>query len=203
VIYLLGDGGHADVVEDAFGQVDARVVVSSESALGEGHLLEAVALDLDPACTTVLNVIGFLGGAASPRKLAYQRFVAKRFAFLPIVDDTAVVKRRVGLGPGAQILMGAMLNTASEVGENTIVNTGAVIEHHASVGDHSHLGPRSTVCGGSRIGNDVFVGAGAVVIQGVSVPDGSIVGAGAVVTTSFESAGVFVGCPARPIRSYS
>jgi acetyltransferase-like isoleucine patch superfamily enzyme len=38
---------------------------------------------------------------------------------------------------------------------------------------------------------------GALILQGLTVADRSTVGAGAVVTTSINSAGIFIGIPAR------
>lgn len=51
------------------------------------------------------------------------------------------------------------------------------------------------------IGNDVWIGYGAHVMPGVSIGDGAVIGAGAVVTKDCEPYGVYVGVPARMIKS--
>lgn len=51
------------------------------------------------------------------------------------------------------------------------------------------------------IGNDVWIGYGAIIMPGVTIGDGCVVGAGAVVTRDCEPYGVYVGSPARKIKS--
>lgn len=54
---------------------------------------------------------------------------------------------------------------------------------------------------GIKIGDDVWLGAGAKVLDGVTIADGTIVGMGALVTKDTEPYGVYVGIPARKIKS--
>lgn len=51
------------------------------------------------------------------------------------------------------------------------------------------------------IGNDVWIGYGAQIMPGVHVGDGCVIGAGAIVTKDCESYGVYVGVPARKIKT--
>lgn len=48
---------------------------------------------------------------------------------------------------------------------------------------------------------DSFVGANAVISPGVTIHEGAVVGAGAVVTTDLEPWTVYVGIPARPLKT--
>lgn len=195
-VLLLGNGGHADVVDNAYGgSISARVVAPGDRADGPGLMHEAAVLDLDPSRVLLLNGVGFVGRSSDRRRL-FELFRAAGFDFATVVDPTAEVRRGVEVGHGCQILMGAMLNTGCTVGPNTIVNSGALVEHHVTIGAHAHVGPRATICGDAVIGDGAFIGAGAVVIQGVTVPPGTIVGAGAVVTRSYPLAGTLVGTPA-------
>ena len=52
-----------------------------------------------------------------------------------------------------------------------------------------------------RIEDDVWVGAGATILKGVSIGRGAVIGAGAVVTKSVGAYEIWVGNPARKIRS--
>ncbi len=199
MLLLLGDGGHADVLSDAVGQViTARVVAPGEVPSSGSHIEESEALGYDIGSCEILNGIGFLGGG-NVRRQVYQLFVKAGFRFLTVIDRSSMVRNGVELGNGAQILVGAVLNTGSRVGENSIINSAAVVEHHVSVGSHSHVAPNATLCGEASIGDSVMIGAGAVVLPGVSLPTGTVVGAGAVVTRSWPTAEVLVGVPARPI----
>lgn len=52
-----------------------------------------------------------------------------------------------------------------------------------------------------KIGNDVWIGNNVTILQGITIGDGAVIGAGAVVTRNVEPYAVYVGNPARKIRS--
>lgn len=54
---------------------------------------------------------------------------------------------------------------------------------------------------GIVIKDDVWIGTGVRVLDGVVIATGCIIGAGSVVTHSTESYGIYVGIPARKIKS--
>ncbi len=199
MLLLLGDGGHADVVSDAVGQeIAARVVAPGEVPTSGSHIDESEALGYDTSSYEILNGIGFLGGV-NIRRQVYQLFVEAGFRFRTVIDRSSMVRDGVELGNGAQVLVGAILNTGSRVGKNSIINSAAVVEHHVRIGAHSHVAPNATLCGEASIGDSVMIGAGAIVLPGVSLPAGTVVGAGAVVTRSWPTAEVLVGIPAHPV----
>lgn len=199
MLLLLGDGGHADVLSDAVGQgIVARVIAPGEVPPSGSYIEESEALGYDTSSCEILNGIGFLGGV-NVRRQVYQLFVEGGFRFRTVIDRSSIVRGGVELGNGAQVLVGAILNTGSQVGQNSIINSAAVVEHHVRVGAHSHVAPNATLCGEASIGDSVMIGAGSVVLPGVSLPAGTVVGAGAVVTRSWPTAEVLVGIPAHPI----
>lgn len=198
--FVLGVGGHASVVVAAHGAgVAGWVVRPGTQPTNPRHIEETELLDL-PGRTYLLNGIGFVGGQNS-RQRAFDRLQAKGLKFAGVTDKAAMIAEKVKLAESCQILMGAKLNVGSTVGRNTIVNTGAILEHHATVGEHSHLAPGSVVCGNATVGDSVLIGAGAIVLQGLEVASGVTVGAGAVVTESLLLAGVYVGSPARRVKT--
>ncbi len=54
---------------------------------------------------------------------------------------------------------------------------------------------------GIKIGEDVWLGSGVKVLDGVNIECGCVIGANSVVTKSTEPYGVYVGAPARLIRT--
>lgn len=62
-----------------------------------------------------------------------------------------------------------------------------------------HAQPLS--CRGIKIGCGVWIGANAVVLDGVEIGDGAVIGAGSVVTRSVPAREVWVGNPARRLKS--
>jgi acetyltransferase-like isoleucine patch superfamily enzyme len=51
------------------------------------------------------------------------------------------------------------------------------------------------------IGNDVWIGYGVKIMEGISIGDGAIIGAGTIVTKDIEPYGIYVGIPAKKIKS--
>ncbi len=109
------------------------------------------------------------------------------------------------------------------VGRSFCVNSGTYI--HAiggiRIGDHVLIGPNVTISSGMHpiegrfpsissrpsipkpivIEDDVWIGANAVIMPGVTLARGTVVGANSVVTKDTEPYSVFVGSPARKIRT--
>lgn len=52
-----------------------------------------------------------------------------------------------------------------------------------------------------RVGAGCFIGANVVVLPGVTIGDGVVIGAGSIVTKDCEPDSVYVGAPARKIKS--
>lgn len=53
----------------------------------------------------------------------------------------------------------------------------------------------------TSIGNDVWIGSGAKILYGTVIPDGCVIGANSVVKGTLEPYGVYVGAPARKVKS--
>ncbi len=107
------------------------------------------------------------------------------------------------IGPGSQILAGAIVNPGARIGAGVIVNSGAIVEHDCLIGDFCHLAPGSVIGGGATLGMGVFLGSNATVLPGISVADGTVIGAGAVVARHIHTAGNYVGVPARAMHRQS
>lgn len=51
------------------------------------------------------------------------------------------------------------------------------------------------------VGDDVWIGANVIILPGVKIGNSSVIGAGSVVSKDVESSSVYVGSPAKKIRS--
>ncbi|QOD02636.1 acyltransferase [Pseudarthrobacter sp. BIM B-2242] len=54
---------------------------------------------------------------------------------------------------------------------------------------------------GVLVGDGVFIGSNAVILPGVTIGDGAVIGASALVSTDCEPHGLYVGVPARLVRT--
>jgi maltose O-acetyltransferase len=148
--------------------------------------------------------------------------------WLPMTLRT-VLYRRLGVAVGAEcvLLPGVTFGQATRpggvvIGQRCYINRDCWFDPGDStitIGDHVVLASRVMLSGaGHHVGTHArratgatsgpitieagcWIGAGAIILPGVSVAAGCIVGAGAVVTSSTEPDGVYVGVPARRLRT--
>lgn len=206
-LVILGAGGHARVLLALAGALGLSVTgcvtpVPPDSAwpetvpwLGDDTVLPT----LDPTGVVLANGLGSVGDPTR-RIAAFRQAQALGFRFPALIHPSAVLAGAVGLADGVQIMAGAVVQTGTVIGENTLLNTGVVVDHDGQIGAHCHLAPRSVLSGGVRVGDAAHVGTGAVVIQGITIGAGAMVAAGAVVTGPVAAGQRVAGVPARRMR---
>ncbi len=162
-------------------------------------------------------------------KWAWLRLRGVQIAGSARVAPGAVVQRqggRIQIGPGCTVHSGARLLAAGgsiRLGRNCSVNPGCILYGHGGLeigsdvrmaaytvlvpANHCFDDASQPICRqgetreGIRVGNDVWFGVGAIVLDGVTIADGCVIGAGAVVAHATEPMGIYVGNPARRLRS--
>ncbi|MFG6280276.1 gamma carbonic anhydrase family protein [Microbacterium sp. 5K110] len=94
-----------------------------------------------------------------------------------VVAPTAVISGDVTIGPGCQVLHGAVLTAEGSrivLGEHTVVMENALVRasstHAVHVGAHTLIGPMASVAG-ADIGAEVFLATGTRVFNGAEVGD--------------------------------
>ena len=138
---------------------------------------------------------------SEPRARLFQLIRQAGGIFPTIVSPHAHVSPYATLGEGSVVMHQALVNAGASVGINSIINSQALIEHGTRIGSHCHVATGAIINGNCQIDDHTFVGSRAVILQGVKISERVIVGAGAVVTQSLTESGVYVGIPARKIRS--
>jgi len=105
------------------------------------------------------------------------------------------------IGSGCNIVRGsANENTIIEDGVN--MAPGCCIGHGTFIGEQTHLANNVSTGGSSFISPYSFIGSGAIVSAGVNVLSEDVVlGAGSVITKNVTESGVYVGSPARRVKS--
>jgi sugar O-acyltransferase (sialic acid O-acetyltransferase NeuD family) len=121
--------------------------------------------------------------------------------YLTVVHSSAVVPGGSALGVGCVLLPGVVLTADVVLGDHVVAMPGAVLTHDDVLEDFV------TVCAGVKLGGSVVVGqaaclgAGSLIREGCRIGAGATVGMGAVVLQDVPAGEVWVGNPARPIRS--
>lgn len=208
-IILVGFGGHAKSVADSIikcgqysiiGYVDPvdNGEYSGIKYIGDDDVLEYY--HNDKGVDNAFICVGFMG-ESDLRDRLYSKLKKIGYKIPSIVDDTAILAADVTLGEGVYIGKGAIVNSASAIGNMAIINTGAIVEHDNSIGAFSHVAVGSRLCGSVTIGEHCLIGTGATIIQGVSAGNDSIIGAGAVVTKDISGNCTAFGVPARVVKN--
>ncbi|MDE3740188.1 acetyltransferase [Pseudomonas resinovorans] len=205
-LVILGAGGHAKVLLslvqatglNVCGVCDPELAQQGVSqwrgikVLGGDEVLETI----DPATTELINGIGQLVGSTGRRRV-FERLIAKGFRFPVLVHPAAWVDATAVLHEGVQVMAGAVIQSDTVIGPNSIINTGASLDHDCCLGAHVHVAPGATLCGSVRVYDRAFIAAGATVIQGLTVGEEAVVGAGAVVVRDLAARLVLLGPAAR------
>jgi UDP-perosamine 4-acetyltransferase len=204
-ILLIGGGGHVRVLIDLIkkseqyeiaGILDPQHKVGEKilgiSVLGNDDLLpELFEKGIKNACIGVGSVKD-----NSKRKMIYENVKHIGCKVPTLIHPKAIVSDNINISEGVQIMAGAIIQTGSFIGENTIVNTGAIIDHDCSIGKHVHICPGVVISGGCKIGSGVFIGAGATVIHSIKIGKNSIVSASALVINDVDEKAIVKGVPA-------
>ena len=135
------------------------------------------------------------------RKRLVRRLGVPADRFATLVHPTAVLPPSCTLGPGTTVLAGVVATTSVELGAHVVLMPGVILTHDDVVGDFATLASGVRLGGGVRVGEGAYLGAGSLVRERRSVGAWSLLGMGAVVTADVPPAEVWVGSPARRLRS--
>lgn len=208
-LIVLCAGGHAKVLVDALklqlkdvlGFTDASAdkkgqMILGVPVLGNDEVLEQFSLDE----IELVNGLGSVNNLSNRRNM-FEKYKSLGFRFSNVIHPSAILAPEIQLGEGVQIMAGVVIQTHTEIGKNTLINTRASIDHDCRIGEHVHIAPGATLSGGVQIGNNVHVGAGSTIIQGVKVGNNVLIAAGAVVVKDVTDGTIVAGIPAREIRN--
>ncbi|MEM7365654.1 MAG: acetyltransferase [Pseudomonadota bacterium] len=199
-VVMLGGGGHARVVADLLsncrtpgdvsGYVDPHDCGEVEGLpyLGPDSILDKLAV----TSTLLANGIGSLPRQTT-RKDLYERYSNLGFRFPALVHRKSTVAASATLADGVQIMAGGIVQPATQIGNNTIVNTGAIVDHDCLIGPHAHIAPGAVLNGGVTLDAGVHIGTGARVLQGVHIGENAIIGVGASVRKNVPKGAVVFG----------
>jgi len=209
-LVVVGGGGHAVVVSDAFLRTESCELVGFVAKRVDVSLLRGIAPVLGEEAVLAelanngrFNAVAVAIGDNHTRKLVMGRLrseLPRTVSFPAIVHPSAVIGSRALIGDGSVLLAGAVIGPGARVGECCIVNTRASLDHHGVLRDYASLAPGVTTGGDVVIGEGSAVSIGATVLHGRSIGDWSVVGAGATVIEDVPDGVVAYGTPARVVR---
>jgi sugar O-acyltransferase (sialic acid O-acetyltransferase NeuD family) len=210
-LVLIGAGGHAKValaLVRALGRDVAGVCdpVLAREGIPHWQGLRVIGDDdealrtLAPQGVELVNGIGQLPQGPHVRRQVHERYVQHGFRFPALVHPAAIVDASAKVGPGAQIMAGAILQADVVVGDASIVNTGAQLDHDCLIGQHVHIAPGAVLCGGVTVGDLSFVGAGATILPTLDIGARCLIAAGAVLARPLSPGEAFRPYPGAAAR---
>ena len=209
-VVLFGASGHARVTADILersGLFEIVGLIVSNLPVGTtrfGYRVLGSEVDLPVLIEQYRVQAGSIGVGenwARSQFLARIERTCPTLRFVTAVHPSAQIGRDVIIGDGTVIMAGAVVNSGSEIGQFSIVNTKASLDHDGRMGAFTSLAPGATVGGNVVIGDFSAISLGAAVIQRVRIGSHTVIGAGAVVIQDVPDRVVAFGVPAVVVKS--
>jgi len=90
-----------------------------------------------------------------------------------------------------------------KIGNNVTLWSGNHIGHHSCIGDNTFISSHVVISGGVHVGRNCFMGVNSTTFDHVSISDYTLVAADALINKNTEKYGVYVGSPAKKIKTPS
>jgi UDP-perosamine 4-acetyltransferase len=200
-VVLLGAGGHAKVVIEAFRAV-GDTVAHCIGGSADPETLLGVPVIHDENELARLRSEGFQRafvaiGSNKVRDKLGAKLEALGFELVSIIHPRAWFSPSARMGRGAVVMAGSVVNACAVIGDLAIINTGATVDHDCVIGRCVHVAPQCALAGCVSVGERAMLGVGAKVIPGIRIGADATVGAGSVVVRDVNDAALVMGVPAR------
>ena len=150
----------------------------------------------------------FINGIGSPSSYLKKREIISRLElplerFATVIHPTASVSRTAQIQPGCVLLSHTSVGSNVRLGEHVIVLQNTVLGHDDDIGDHSIISAGVTLSGRVHIGSHCYIGAGSSVRENTRIGEGSLIGLGSAVVQNVPPGEIWVGTPAKKIKTTS
>ena len=195
---IIGASGHGKVIADIARKIGYCEIVffDDDESIHECGSYPVVGKSSEAGMIDADVIVGI--GNAGVRKQIQESIPDEKL--ITLIHPDAVVAEDVAIGKGTVVMAGAVINPGVGIGKGCIINTCSSVDHDCEVGDYVHISVGSHLCGTVSVGSGTWIGAGATVSNNISICSDCMIGAGAVIVKNIDSAGTYMGVPARRIR---
>jgi len=120
---------------------------------------------------------------------------------ISLIHPSATVSPHSEIGSCVIICANAVINIGTRIADGCIVNTGATVDHDCNIHDYVHISPGVNIAGGVTVEQYSWLGIGSTIIECLTLERNTQIGAGAVVTQSTKANSLYLGVPAKQIRT--
>lgn len=117
------------------------------------------------------------------------------------VQDSSLVHETAKLGKGVAVFSFNLIMANAVIGNHCIIDAYCLVGHDTIVGNNCTIRPGTLIAGKTTIGNNCLFNMKAGVINKINICDDVVIGAFSNVTKTISQPGMYVGTPARLVKS--
>lgn len=117
------------------------------------------------------------------------------------IHPLSYIAPNVELGPGCVIMPFVAISSNTKLGKGCIVMVSASIGHDNIINDYCHIAAQACVGSFLKVGKGVHIGLNATIREHLSIGDGATLGMGSVLTKDIAEKEIWIGNPARFLRT--
>lgn len=125
----------------------------------------------------------------------------KSIPFATIIHSSCFIDKSARIGKGTIIYPGCNVDMHTSIGDNCLIYNGTIIAHDSHISSNTILSPGVQIAGFCQINQHVVLGIGTVVSDNIQICENVRTGAGAVIVNHLSESGLYVGIPAKKIKS--
>lgn len=185
-IILIGAGGHSkaciDVIESEkkykiIGLINHKKInIFNYKTIGNDNDLKRIFRTVRYAHIAVGQIKDL-----KIREVIFKKLKKIGFSLPIIKSPNAYISKNSKIDEGTIIMHQAIINAASKIGKNCIINTKSIIEHDTEVKNNTHVAPGSIINGNCIIGKNCFLGSGSTIKENTTIKDFTFVKANSLV----------------------
>lgn len=127
----------------------------------------------------------------------------KSYRIANYISSRATVLTDLGSCENCFILENNTIQPFSTIGKNVTLWSGNHIGHHSTIGDHCFVSSHVVISGNVQIGESCFLGVNSTLKEGIQIGPNNVLAANAFIGKDTSEGGVYVGSPAKRIKSIS
>lgn len=203
-VWIIGNGGHARVVNDVLKFQKKFLVAGFISDDPDSPPIESDLRHIGPINLDTVRQYGVQRAVIAIGDNNIRVLIARKLndvvEWVTAIHPSAIASPTARVGRGVLLSAGSIVQPGVRLGDHVILNTGASVDHDSVIGDYAHIAPGVHLAGNVMVGQETLVGIGACVIPGIKIGRGAVIGAGSSVIRDVPDGSRVAGVPAKAIR---